>query len=187
MKKVFLLISIFVCNLSVANNDSTFLKRLNNMDERQQKKILQEEKRVQLEQEEKSKIEKQQVNKNIKEKQNSINSVNSEKISVYSIEFDNPEFTCGRQWNNLYRWWEDKYCVDESKWIVSFKSKNNLNVAVKDVKYECNSIAKSGTVIGSEQRTIFDTWSPGSTKNIELTISAINQTSSLKCIAKSWK
>lgn len=125
-------------------------------------------------------------------KTNLNNCLNSEKIAVCSISTMAPVYKCGQVWERGYNWegryeWHDKFCNDNANVMVTFISKNNLSSQVKDIVFKCESIAKSGTVIGSKEIQVFDSWTPGSSKEVSITIPRINQTDSLKCFAKSWK
>jgi hypothetical protein len=111
--------------------------------------------------------------------------LNTGKISICALVSSSPLYVCGRQW--VPRMWIDKYCSDSTRYEISFKSKNNLKTTVKDIIYKCESIAKSGTVLGSNDVQIFDLWNAGDVKNVTLTIPRISQTNSLNCYAKSWK
>jgi hypothetical protein len=118
--------------------------------------------------------------------------LNSGKISICALSSSSPQYVCGRvweqsQWSGGFRGWVNKYCSDTSKSEVSFKSKNNFKTTVKDIIYKCESIAKSGTILGSNDVQIFDSWNAGDVKNVTLTIPRISQTNSLNCYAKSWK
>ena len=121
--------------------------------------------------------------------------LNAGKISACSLSIKSPTYVCGRKQEAVYApfagfigyQWVDKFCDDNSKFLVSFKSKNNLNKSAKDVTYRCESFAKSGTVLGFNDTQIFDLWSPGEIKNVTITIPKISQTDSLNCYAKTWK
>jgi hypothetical protein len=111
--------------------------------------------------------------------------LNSGKISICALVSSAPLYVCGREW--VPRMWINKHCSDTSKSEISFKSKNNLKTTVKDIIYKCESIAKSGTVLGSNDVQIFDSWNAGDIKNVTLTIPNISQTNSFNCYTKSWK
>jgi hypothetical protein len=150
-----------------------------------------------LEQQEKNRQKQMQENEIIKKNEEYRNSeilkqnkiidacLNSGKISVCALYSSSPRYVCGRQL--ILGMWTNRYCGDTTQSEISFKSKNNLNTTVKDIIYKCESIAKSGTVLGSNDVKIFDIWNPGELKDVTLTIPKTSQTNSYNCFVKSWK
>lgn len=51
--------------------------------------------------------------------------------------------------------------------IANFKIKNNSKYIVKDIEITCTHYAKSGTKIGSNEKTIYDSVKPSSNKEIK--------------------
>jgi hypothetical protein len=74
-----------------------------------------------------------------------------------------------------------------NQFSVKFTSQNNLSVAIKDITFRCHYVAKSGTVIGSHERQLFEKIDAGQQVNITIVIPRIDQTNSFNCSAKSWK
>jgi hypothetical protein len=80
----------------------------------------------------------------------------------------------------------DCYHTDRSRIRVSLLARNNTPRPVKDVKFECAQVAKSGTVLRSTSNTIYDIWMPGEKKTVELELFRHEQVSQIQCKADKW-
>lgn len=113
------------------------------------------------------------------------------KLPICALKTSHPSYVCGREYGKDIMLGGygmiNRMCNDNSKLIVKFQIKNNLSSPIKDVTFRCESIAASGTVIGTREVQVFEIWQAGEVRGATITIPHINQTASLKCIAKSWK
>ena len=80
----------------------------------------------------------------------------------------------------------DCHRADRSKIVVSLLTRNNMPRSVKDVKFDCAQVAKSGTVLRTTSKTLYDIWSPGDKKAIEMELFKHEQVSEIHCRADKW-
>ena len=71
--------------------------------------------------------------------------------------------------------------------IVQLTVRNNTSSDVKDITFSCDSIATSGTVLDSEDLTIFQVFPKNIPLSLNLKIMEVEQTNSIKCRAKNYR
>lgn len=83
----------------------------------------------------------------------------------------------------------DPYCyyTDNNTVMSVMDVRNNMSARVRDVTFECDQIANSGTVLKRNETTIYDLWKPGETRTVKVKFTKHNQTNYIQCKAASWK
>lgn len=79
------------------------------------------------------------------------------------------------------------YIFDKSSIIALLEVRNNTQTNIKDVVFECNQIAKSGTVLDRNVETIYDIWQLGEVKEIKLKLHKHSQYFGISCRAVNWE
>ncbi len=80
----------------------------------------------------------------------------------------------------------DCHHTDRNRIVVSLLTRNNMPKPVKDVKFDCAQVARSGTVVRTTSKTLYDIWSPGDRKTIEIELFKHEQVSEIHCKADKW-
>ena len=80
---------------------------------------------------------------------------------------------------------QDRTFISGQYIAISGVVRNNTSKRIKDIKFSCKYIAKSGTVLTSmlakSSETIFDKWEPNEVKNISFNIDNIQQVNDVQC------
>ncbi len=71
--------------------------------------------------------------------------------------------------------------------IAYLEVRNNSKVSIKDIKFNCAQISKSGTTLLSENHTVYDLWKPGELKFISIKFPKHQQVETMTCKAVVWK
>lgn len=83
----------------------------------------------------------------------------------------------------------NQYCYVTDQYNISTKMevRNNTGKIIKDVLFNCSQNAKSGTILISNNKTIFDVWNPNEAKLIVIQFPKHEQVQSMNCKVLSWK
>ena len=65
--------------------------------------------------------------------------------------------------------------------------RNNTNKTIKDIVFNCQQFAKSGTVLVTNNQTVYDVWNSSQSKTISIKFIKHEQVESMICNAVSWK
>lgn len=80
----------------------------------------------------------------------------------------------------------DCHYTDHYRIMLSLLVRNNLSHTVKDLKFECSQVGKSGTVLITSSKTIYDIWMPQDRKRVELELFKHEQTAQIHCKVARW-
>ena len=78
----------------------------------------------------------------------------------------------------------DCYYADHGRVVVKLLTRNNTGVLQRDLTFRCQQIARSGTVLRTDAKTLYELWRPGETKPVSLEFFRHEQTHSVVCEAK---
>jgi len=81
--------------------------------------------------------------------------------------------------------------MDGTDLIINGSVRNNTDLRIKDIKLNCQNIAKSGTVLDGgflykTSASIYDIWNPGEIRKISFKISDFQQRNSTNCRVIDW-
>lgn len=71
--------------------------------------------------------------------------------------------------------------------IIQLRVRNNTPSDVKDITFTCDSVATSGTILDSEDLTLFQIFPKDVALDLTLKIREVEQTASIKCRASTYK
>lgn len=77
--------------------------------------------------------------------------------------------------------------TDSSNFYGDLEVRNNFLTPVKDVTFNCQQIARSGTVLRTDSRIIYDVWDTKETKKVQLKLPKHEQTVRISCSASPRK
>jgi hypothetical protein len=83
----------------------------------------------------------------------------------------------------------NQYCYVTDQFHISSKMevRNNTNKTIKDIVFNCQQFAKSGTVLVTNNQTVYDVWNSSQSKTISIKFIKHQQVESMTCKAVSWK
>ncbi len=79
------------------------------------------------------------------------------------------------------------YVTDDFNITAKMEVRNNTGQSVKDIYFECEQIAKSGTVLQKNSETVYDVWKPNEIKVVNIKFRKHGQVSNLRCVANKWR
>ena len=115
--------------------------------------------------------------------------LNSGEVGICQSSAQNQTiFLCDQNFIVAFNNLGNQYCYTTDNYNIStsMEVKNNTNMPVKDITFECAQIARSGTVLSRQNQTIYDIWQPKEIRRVQIKLPKQSQVESMQCQAVRW-